>query len=559
MEGNSLKSRAIAFAFCVGAVSFILAMLAGAAHGGGRGFYVALVIAIICAVMSWASAERALAGVAEAIDAAIARLASAAEGDLLSPTPEPVATALPELSRSLDGLLAQVRGNLESVHTLAMYDPVTALANRTNFRREAAAMLRELPVDTLSALLFIDLDKFKAVNDSMGHAQGDHLLAMVANRLRAVVAPDGQGVPRFARPPLIGRLAGDEFTILVPEIAEPDAARTLARDILYALTEPFDLAGHQVEIGASIGIALRPAHGRALTDLMRAADAAMYHAKDSGRGQVQQFSAALADRLETNLQIERDLRHALDHGEFALVFQPQVDLASGRTVGAEALLRWEHPLLGTRLPQSFIGRAEDSGLIAPIGDWVIDAAAAAAARWADHAGVARLAINVSPREIARPEFFSRLRAVLARHGAPASRLEIEITETLAMECGETVLAALAALRAEGVTIAIDDFGTGYSNLARLRALPLDKVKIDRSLIVDIAESEEARNVVHAVIGLIHGVGCLAVAEGVETEEQRAVLAVIGCDMIQGYAVARPMAEAAFGAWLNERAATPVVA
>ncbi|WP_363113009.1 EAL domain-containing protein [Sphingomonas sp. SCN 67-18] len=509
----------------------------------------ALIVAIVCAVMSWASAERSVASVAESVDAAIERLSQAAHGDLVSPTPDAVSENLPDLANALDGLLSQVRLNLDSVHTLAMFDPVTALANRTNFRREVGRVLRELPDDTLSALLFIDLDSFKAVNDGLGHAQGDQLLAKVANRLRAVVENDPGRPGRFARDPLIGRLAGDEFTIFFPQISDRDEAERLARRVLYAIAEPFDLAGQEAQISASIGVALRPAHGRALTDLMRAADVAMYHAKESGRGQAKVFSETLAERLADNVQLETDLRLALDRDEFALLYQPQIDLKSGRMIAAEALLRWEHPARGTQAPDSFIGRAEECGLIHEIGEWAIDAVAAALARW-DAAGVEqRLAVNVSPRQIARPEFFARVREAMTRSAAPARLLELEITETLAMHCGDAVLAEIARLRAEGATVAVDDFGTGFSNLSRLRELPIDRVKIDRSLIADIIDSERARTLVHSVIGLIHGLGYEVVAEGVEHPSQRTMLAAMGCDIIQGYAIARPMTEAALMDWM----------
>ncbi len=550
MEGISLKSRAIAFAFCVGAVAFILALIAGAGAGmSAADISRALIVAIVCAVMSWASAERSVASVAESVDAAIERLSQAAHGDLVSPTPDAVSENLPDLANALDGLLSQVRLNLDSVHTLAMFDPVTALANRTNFRREVGRVLRELPDDTLSALLFIDLDSFKAVNDGLGHAQGDQLLAKVANRLRAVVENDPGRPGRFARDPLIGRLAGDEFTIFFPQIADRDEAERLARRVLYAIAEPFDLAGQEAQISASIGVALRPAHGRALTDLMRAADVAMYHAKESGRGQAKVFSETLAERLADNVQLETDLRLALDRDEFALLYQPQIDLKSGRMIAAEALLRWEHPARGTQAPDSFIGRAEECGLIHEIGEWAIDAVAAALARW-DAAGFEqRLAVNVSPRQIARPEFFARVREAMTRSAAPARLLELEITETLAMHCGDAVLAEIARLRAEGATVAVDDFGTGFSNLSRLRELPIDRVKIDRSLIADIIDSERARTLVHSVIGLIHGLGYEVVAEGVEHPSQRTMLAAMGCDIIQGYAIARPMTEAALMDWM----------
>jgi diguanylate cyclase (GGDEF)-like protein len=551
MDGISLKSRAIAFAFCAGAVAFILALFAGfSAHAPAESIGKAVVLAIICAIMSWASAERSISSIAEAVDAAIERLARAADGDLLSPTPESVSKTMPDLANAVDGLMSQVRANLDSVHTLAMFDPVTSLANRTNFRRETERVLRELPDQVLSAMFFIDLDSFKAVNDRLGHAQGDQLLAKVANRLRAVTEVEPGKPARFKRDPIIGRLAGDEFTIFFPELTEPDEAQKLAQGLLYAIAEPFDMGGQEVAIGASIGVALRPAHGRTMTELMRAADVAMYDAKDAGRGQCRLFSDMMADRLADNVRLEADLRQALARAEFALAFQPQFDLNTGMVTAAEALLRWDHPLLGTQMPDTFIARAEDSGLIHEIGDWVIDAVGATLARWHAANIEQRLAINVSPRQLNRPDFFTRIRAALDYHQAPAALLELEITESMAMECGDAVLAEFARLRADGATVAIDDFGTGFSNLARLKDLPVDRVKIDRSLIQDITRCEQARTIAHAIIGLIHGLGYQVVAEGVETEEQRALLGVIGCDAIQGYSVGRPMSEVALVSWLK---------
>ena len=552
MEGYSLKSRAIAFAFCVGAVAFILALLASTdARPNGAEIGNALIVAIVCAVMSWGSAERSIATIAEAVDAAIERLAQAAHGDLVSPTPKKVSVHLPDLADALDGLLAQVRVNFDSVHTLAMYDPVTGLANRTNVRREAGRLLRQLPEDTLSALFFIDLDKFKAVNDSFGHAHGDQLLARVANRLRAVIEVEPG---RFAREPLIGRLAGDEFTMFFPELKSEQEAERIARGVLYALSEPFDLAGQEVEIGASIGVALRPRHGRTLTALMRAADVAMYHAKENGRGQVQMFSDRLAEQLADNVRLEADLRDALARHEFELAFQPQLDCRSGALVASEALLRWNHPILGQRLPSTFIARAEECGLIHEIGDWVIEAVAATLGRWHAQRFERRLAINISPRQIERPDFFPRLRDAMKRHKASFKLLELEITEGIVMQCGDSALAELARLRAQGCTIAIDDFGTGYSNLARLKDLPVDRVKLDSSLIAEIAHDEQARTIAHSVVGLIHGLGYSAVAEGVEEPDQLKVLQLIGCDAIQGFAIARPMPERALIDWMAERTA-----
>jgi diguanylate cyclase (GGDEF)-like protein len=553
MEGISLKSRAIAFAMCVGAGSFILSIMAG---GTGAMHNVtssataanALVVAIVCAAMSWASADRALATVAAAVDSAIKRLAQAAHGDFESRTPSEVREFLPELADSMDALFTETRSTFDSIHNLAMYDPVTSLANRTNFRRDVERTLAELPADAQSALLFIDLDNFKSVNDSLGHAHGDQLLAKVANRLRAVlnaeVTTGRGGVGR------IGRLAGDEFTMFLPDIASTDDGHRVAQRILYALGEDIDLSGHAIRVGASIGLALHPDHGRSLTTLMKAADVAMYHAKACGRGQVQTYTDSLADALNEKLRLERDLRLALTESRFELVFQPQIELVTGNTLSAEALLRWNHPEQGIRLPGAFIETAEESSLIVEIGDWVIEAVAAAAARWEKLGLDQRLAINISPRQIEQRDFFQRLRNSLTHHGATPRMLELEITEGLAMTCGDTVFQEMAALRNEGALIAIDDFGTGYSNFSRLRDMPVDQVKLDRSMIADVTSSEQARAIVHAVIGLIHGLGHRVIAEGVETQEQADVLRVIGCDAVQGYAVAMPMSERDFLIWTN---------
>lgn len=547
MEGVSLKSRAIGFAMGAGALAFILALVATSSGRIDAGNMArALIPALVCAAMCWASAERAIASTAAAIDAAIARLSRAAQGDLESDIPSEIGENVPQLAVAMHSLFNQLSSNLESVQRLALFDPVTALPNRTHFRRSCERMLSDLGPGTNAALLFIDLDRFKAVNDTMGHAMGDMLLGMVANRLRAVadrVIADHQTVV-----PLIGRLAGDEFTMFFAGVRDAAEAARIGRGVLFALGETFDLLGTDIAIGASIGIAMRPLHGETLTDLMRAADAAMYHAKASGRGRAEHFTDALAAEIAERAQLETDLREAIEGDQFALVFQPQVSLPGGRIVAAEALLRWRHPRDGMRLPASFIQRAEETGLIVEIGEWVIATVADTIARWGKMGIEQRLAINVSQRQLDHASFFRRLRAAMHDASAPAHLLELEITETLAMHCSAEVIEAIAALRTDGATIAIDDFGTGYSNLARLRDLPVDRVKLDRSLIEHIVGNEDARTIAHAVIGLIHGLGCEAVAEGIESPGQADVLRVIGCDVIQGYAVAPPMDEAAFIAW-----------
>jgi diguanylate cyclase len=549
MEGFSLKSRAIAFAFSMGAVAFILAILAGAdAQLDGQALTRAVIVALIFGVMAWAVGEHTIAGVAISVDAATERVIAAAQGDLSTPTPTAVGEALPDLSLALDGLFHQVRANLESVHALAMFDPVTSLPNRTSFRRDVERLIRTLPDSVQSALIFIDLDHFKSVNDTLGHAHGDQLLGMVANRLRTVARAETARRGEGAIDAVVGRLAGDEFTVFFPQVEDEAMVTRTARGLLAALTEPFDLAGHRVEVGASIGIAMRVRDGRSLTALMRAADVAMYNAKARGRSQFQFYTEEMAEKLADRTRLETDLRAAVERDEFTLVFQPQVSLATGQVVSAEALLRWNHPVDGLRMPGSFIATAEETGLIYTIGDWAIEAAAKTLARWPTLGLDHRMSVNLSPRQIARADFFPRLRAALEKHRAPLDMLEIEITETVAMECGDVVLREIAALRAQGAVVAIDDFGAGYSNLARLRQLPVDRIKLDRSLVVDIVTDPVARTILQAVIGLVHGLGCAAVAEGVEDTAQMDVLRVMGCDEVQGFLIATPMCEADYVDW-----------
>ena len=560
MEGVTLKARAVAFAFYVGAVAFILSFLALVnAVPDDQAIVRAVVIAIICATMSWAAAERALAGIAEAIDAVVARVVQASEGDLSTPTSETIESALPLLSGALNAMFDQVRANLENAHSLALFDPVTSLANRTHFRTEVERVLKVPSATGVGALAFIDLDHFKAVNDTLGHAHGDQLLAKVANRLRMIAAAETVRQNGAGCDPVVGRLAGDEFTVFFPNLTGRDEAAQLGSAMLDALVRPFDLGQDKVTVGASIGLAMYPEHGTVLTGLMRSADVAMYHAKASGRGQVQFYAASLAERMARRTRLETELRGALDRDEFTMVFQPQVSLPDGQVQAVEGLLRWNHPSEGLRLPSSFLTCAEESGLIFEIGDWAVEALAKRVADW-PHLGFApRIAANLSPRQIMRPEFFARMRGSLARHNAPLSLIEFEVGEAVLMECGPTVLDQIARLRRDGATIAIDDFGSGSSSLARLRSLPFDRVKLDPSLIAGIDRDPAAREIVQAVIGLVRSLGAKTVAEGVENRAQLDVLRVMGCDAIQGYAIAPPMTEAQYRSWQSGPALAELLA
>ena len=507
-----------------------------------------LVAGMFCLLISYIASERPNSESARALAALGERLLAVEDGDLVSPAPPALRQTMPKLAAAVDTLFAEVRASIENAHALGMYDPVTSLPNRLHFRSEADKLLGEAPEGSRSAMLFVDLDRFKMVNDSLGHARGDQLLIMVANRLRVVVNAEFSGNARLR--PLLARLAGDEFTMFFPEIASVDEIERIARRVVLAISEPFELCSHSVDIGASIGVALSPDHGSSIESLMRSADIAMYRAKSNGGGQHCLFTDALAAEHQEKVETEKALTEAVQRGEFTLAYQPQMSLVTGEVAGAEALLRWNHPRDGLRMPGTFIPVAERTGVISEIGDWVLGEVAAVLGSWQRNGTARRLAFNVSPRQVDRPDFFAKLRQAFTDAQVPLSMVELEFTESAAMEVSESVLAEIGALRADGARIAIDDFGTGYSNLARLRAMPLDRVKLDPSLIADIETCEKARVVVQAVVQLIKGVDCEIVAEAVETVAQADILRAMGCDTVQGYVFAAPMFEDEFLSWIG---------
>jgi diguanylate cyclase (GGDEF)-like protein len=509
-----------------------------------------MLMGVFALMLVWIAAEKPNSQHARAVSALIDRLLAVRSGDLTSSAPPLLRREMPELAAAVDGLFEQVRSNLENVNAMAMYDPVTALPNRVHFRREADRILKARPADDCTALLFVDLDGFKEVNDHLGHAQGDQVLVMVADRLRAVVKAEIEA--GAGSPPLLARLAGDEFTLLLPDVGGRAAAELIAERALAALSEPFRSGHALIEMGASIGVAIAPDHGADLTVLMKAADIAMYHAKASGRSRVCLFDTQLGEAVEEKARNQAALRRALHRDEFELAFQPQICMRTGAVIGAEALIRWNHPSGSVRMADSFIEVAEASSLILDIGDWVIDAAAQALGRWRVAGQAQRIALNVSPRQLERKDFFPRLRETLHRSSTAPWVLELEFTESTDMHCSEAVLAELEALRAQGVSIAIDGFGSGQSSLARIREMPVDRVKLDRSLVGEIDSSARARDIVTAVVHLVHGLGCEAIADGVERQEQVDVLRAVGCDSIQGYPLAEPMTEGAFLRWLREQ-------
>jgi diguanylate cyclase (GGDEF)-like protein len=508
----------------------------------------ALAAGVFCLLISYIASERPNSESARALAALSDRLLAVEDGDLVSPAPPSVRRSMPKLAQAVDSLFAEVRASIENAHALGMYDPVTSLPNRLHFRSEADKLLSEALEGSSSAMLFVDLDRFKSVNDSLGHARGDQLLIMVANRLRVVVNAEFNGNAR--QRPLLARLAGDEFTMFFPEIDSADEIERVARRVVLAISEPFELCAHSVDIGASIGVAVSPDHGTSIEALMRAADIAMYRAKSKGGGQHCLFNAKLASEHQEKVETEKALTEAVQRGDFLLAYQPQMSLVTGEVCGAEALLRWNHPRDGLRYPDTFIPLAEQTGVIAEVGDWVVGEVAAVLGTWRRNGFQGRLAFNISPRQVDRADFFVRLRQAFAAADVPLTMVELEFTESAAMEVSDSVLTEIGHLREAGVRIAIDDFGTGYSNIARLRAMPLDRVKLDPSLICDIDTSEKARVVIQAVIQLIKGVGAEVVAEAVETVAQADILRAMGCDTVQGFVFAEPMLEEQFLAWIS---------
>src|SRR6476661_6809598 len=396
-----------------------------------------------CLLISYIASERPNSESARSLAALSERLLAVEDGDLVSPAPPALRQTMPKLASAVDRLFAEVRASIENAHALGMYDPVTSLPNRLHFRSEADKLLGEARQGSRSAMLFVDLDRFKMVNDSLGHARGDQLLIMVANRLRVVVNAEYTGNARMR--PLLARLAGDEFTMFFPQIESVPEVERVARRIVLAISEPFELCSHSVDIGASIGIAISPDHGTSIEGLMRAADIAMYRAKSVGGGQHCLFDAELAAEHQQKIETEKALTEAVQRGEFVLAFQPQMSLVTGEVTGAEALLRWNHPRDGLRLPATFIPVAERTGLIAEIGEWVAADVASTLADWHRNGFQGRLAFNISPRQADRPDFFTNLRLLFAESNVPLSMIELEFTESAAMEVSAPVLEEIAAL------------------------------------------------------------------------------------------------------------------
>ena len=428
--------------------------------------------------------------------------------------------------------ISEHKANEAALHRLAYFDSLTGLPNRVLFNdRVQQALSDARRRSRMVALMLLDLDHFKVVNDTLGHEAGDRLLHEIGARLKHSIR-EGDTV---------SRLGGDEFALVFADVGDVQHVAQLAQNVLARFASPVSVGGSEVFIGASLGIALYPTDSLEPDALLKYADSAMYHAKESGRNNFQFYSHEMTLNVQARLRLETELRRALDQGEFFLYYQPQADARDGRIIGVEALLRWRNPDGRLVPPTEFIPVAEDTGLIVPIGQWVLETACAQLAAWhaAGHAGLT-LSVNVASRQIRDPLFRETVRQALASSGIPPGTLELEITESVLLEHTEDTLRTLRELKTLGVALAIDDFGTGYSSLGYLKRFPIDRLKIDQSFVRDLAHDANDRAIVRAIVALARALRLAVIAEGVETAEQLDLLRREDCRYYQGYLFAYPM-------------------
>lgn len=427
---------------------------------------------------------------------------------------------------------------------LAHYDTLTGLANRELFQACLVQAIKRADRDGgLLALLFLDLDRFKSINDTLGRLGADDILLAVSDRIKSCVR----------KADTIARLGGDEFTILLEDIGNAFDAESVCRKILQALEIPFDINGQEIYATASIGVAFCPADGTDADRLLRNADAAMHRGKQEGRNQYHLYTADLSSKAVNRLSIESALRHAIERDELFLCYQPKISLQTGEVLGVEALLRWQHPHRGLVSPLEFIPAAEDTGLIVPIGEWVLRQACMDANRW-EHEGLenVRVAVNLSARQFRHSDLVQTITRMLSDLNFDPNLLELEITESLLMDDMQTSQRALYDLKALGLAIYLDDFGTGYSSLAYLKKFPIDALKIDRSFISDIPDDADDEAIARAIIALSQALRLKVVAEGVETQAQLDFLVREGCDEVQGFLFSKPVTYFELVEWVGRR-------
>jgi len=431
--------------------------------------------------------------------------------------------------------ISEQKANEARIVHQAYYDELTDLPNRRLFNeRLAAALDMARRREWTAVVMFLDLDRFKTINDTLGHDIGDRLLISVAQRLTAVIRQED----------LVARMGGDEFTLLLPQIEQRHDAVLVANKILQALSDPVIVEGHELYVTSSIGIALFPEDGKSADELMKNADSAMYQSKEKGGNHHQFYSADMNGEAGERLALESDLHKALERGEFELHYQPQVELASGRISGMEALIRWRHSALGLIPPGRFIPLAEETGLIVPIGEWALNQACIQLKQWQDAGLTApRVAVNLSARQFHDHDLPATVAAALDVSGLAPDHLELEITESIVMNDATANIETMLKLKNMGLTLSIDDFGTGYSSLSYLKRFPLNTLKIDASFIHSLDDSEDGDDgaIVKAIIAMAHSLGLGVIAEGVEEQAQLAFLQAQGCDEVQGFYFSRPLA------------------
>jgi len=449
---------------------------------------------------------------------------------------------LGELADAFNEMSRNLQNSTESIRHMAYHDSLTGLPNRASFQDLLTRTVAGCAVENrIGALMFIDLDHFKRINDTLGHQAGDALLCEVANRLSSVLRDEYNGVNHASDASGLARLGGDEFTVLLPRIGENLGAAKVATSLLKVLQEPYILADRPVVVSASIGITVFPADSNEPTELLKNADMALYHSKDAGRNAFHFFESAMNKSAMEQMELESELRQALNNSEFEIYYQCQIDGQDGNTIGAEALIRWHHPLRGLIAPAEFISIAEQTGMINPIGKWVLDQACKDAVHWRSCGQQPfYVAVNVSAVQLRNPEFAKDVAAALHNAGLDPHELHIEITETSLMQNEEAAAIVIRELQEQGVEVWMDDFGTGYSSLSYLRKFPIRGVKIDYSFIRDIVDDLDDRAIVSAIIAMAKNLNIQVIAEGVETLQQMRMLQHAQCDRLQGFLFGLPV-------------------